>query len=177
MKNKSIIAMTLAAAAAGMISSSAFAADGVINFTGEIKNATCEVGAGGTQAINMPALAKGNLDVTGATGPQYGFDVELSGADCTGTNVQISFEQDPSTIDPDGTLVNTDATTGASVAVELLDGTGTRINLADTTYKTTPVVINNGQAKIPLRARYKAKTDTVVAGPVIASVGVLVETN
>ncbi|MBW0235589.1 fimbrial protein [Pseudomonas sp. D1HM] len=177
MKNKSIIAMTLAAAAAGMISSSAFAADGVINFTGEIKNATCEVGTGGTQAINVPAIAKDNLSGSGSTGPSYGFNIELSGADCTGTNVQLSFEQDPNTIDPDGTLVNTDPTTGASVTLELLDSFADPINLADATYKTRAVPITNNTAKIPLRARYKAKTDTVVAGPVIASVGVLVETN
>lgn len=178
MKKQTLMAFTLAATA--LMGTSAFAADGTITFTGEIKDATCDIStSSGSSAVTIPSLAKANLSSVDMTGPDKLFDIKLSGSGCTGaTNqVQVKFENTAATIDPvSGLLVNTDPTTGDSVGVELVDSTGAAIPLNDPAYRTPAVAITTNAATIPLKVRYKAKATPVVAGPVVASVGLIVET-
>lgn len=175
MKKQTLMAFTLAATT--LIGTSAFAADGTINFTGEIKNATCTVSTSAGGSETLPPVSKAYLEAL-ADGPAKDFDITLGGTNCSGSEVEVSFEQDPANIDlATGFLVNKDPDTGASVAVELLETDGTPIPLNDPAYKTTPVSLSTGSATIPLKVRYKARGTTVEAGPVTASVGVWVHVN
>lgn len=180
MKKQTLMALTLAATT--LIGTSAFAADGTITFTGEIKDATCDISTNsGTTAVVIPSLAKANLASNGAVGPNKNFSIELSGAGCSGTNskVQVAFESVSGSIDPvTGLLVNaTGAGASTGVALELVDKDGNTIPLNLASYRTLEEDISTANtATIPLSIRYKATSDTVVEGTVSTSVGVRVET-
>ncbi|WIE49708.1 fimbrial protein [Pseudomonas sp. GM17] len=180
---KSIVSMAIA----GAVSTSALAADGTINFTGDIIAASCKIDAGsGTNVggskgnqnidVNLGKVSTDSLSGTAGGSIVGGQSINLN-LDCGGTaeglkSVKLQF--DPSSgsgIDSkNGSLLK--VTGGAEgVAIGLYDGSSKLVNLgANETIKGDLVPLKDGDvttytAKLNMRAGYVANGEPVKAGP------------
>lgn len=172
-------------AAAGIISAPAFAVDGTITITGEIKGLTCSVsggagttpGTGGDFGVTLVPVQVTALAADGAVAAAKPFSINLGttgGATCPdGTRAAILFDTSSAAINAaTGNLINMAATNPATnVEVQILDsGNGnTPVNLAAGT-ATTEVVAAGGSAILPFQAEYKATGGAAGAGMVDTSV-------
>ncbi|MDB5768848.1 MAG: fimA [Collimonas fungivorans] len=184
MKKQSLIAAMLAAA--GLIGAPAFAIDGTINITGEIKGLTCSVsggpgttpGTGGDFAVALLPVQTTALSADGAVAAAKPFSIVLGttgGATCPdGTRAAILFDTSSPMIDPvTGNLKNSTATGSATnVQVQILDSLNANapVNLASGN-ETTEVTAAGGTATLPFQAEYKATGGAATAGTVATSVG------
>jgi len=171
-------------AASGFASTSAFAADGTINITGEIQGLTCSVsggpgtapGTGGDFGVELPTVQTSALTSDGATAGSKPFSIQLGtlgGAACAdGTNAAIVYEATSPMINPaTGNLRNTVSGAHATnVEVQIMDMTNNApMNLASGTASSQVVVAGN-TAVLPFAARYIAAGGAATAGEVETSV-------
>lgn len=181
-KNVLIIALL---AAAGCIGAPAFAVDGTITITGEIKGLTCSIsggpgttpGAGGDFSVALLPVQVTALAATGAVAAAKPFSIMLGtggGATCPdGTKAAILFDTTSAGINPaTGNLKNLAATDpAANVEVQILDSGNSNapVNLGSGT-ATTEVVASGGTATLPFQAQYIATGGAAGAGQVDTSV-------
>ncbi|AOE88135.1 fimbrial protein [Pseudomonas sp. TCU-HL1] len=179
----------LATAVAGLLANSAMAADGTINFSGELTSASCKVtgGAGtsvtgnkGNQIINVN-LGKVPIDALGGTaggGIAAGTAINLE-LDCgnTGgglTTVMLRFDP-KSGSGIDAKNFNLLKTTGSAsgVGIGLYDDDGNLLNLSANESIDTPLVASgttpvNYKASLSMRAGY-VKSSAAAPTPGIAN--------
>ncbi len=172
-------------AIAGAVSTSALAADGTINFTGEIIGASCSITGGAGTSVGGSAQARAiDLDLgkvstnslVGAGGGIVGGKGINLNLDCGGTaaglkSVKLQFDPNSgSGIDSkNGSLLKTTGT-ATGVGIGLYDGNNKLLNLsANETIDGALVPTTEGQnttytAKLNLRAGYVANGAEVAAG-------------
>ncbi|MFJ2989638.1 fimbrial protein [Collimonas sp. NPDC087041] len=179
MKKQSLIIALLAAA--GFMGTSAFAADGTVNITGELTAVTCSVHGGtpgattGDVDVTLPPIPAAKLDVAGKTAGSTGYKIYVGATGETGcadgTHASVHYEASSPAIDSvTGNLKNNTpvATGGADlVQVQISDASATPtapINLFTNT-NSTPVVVSGNTAELPFTAQYistgAAKVGTV----------------
>lgn len=173
-------------AMAGAVSTSALAADGTINFTGEIIGASCSITGGAGTSVGGSAQARAiNLDLgkvstnslVGTTGGGIvgGKGINLN-LDCGGTAAglkSVKLQFDPTSgsgIDSkNGSLLKTTGT-ATGVGIGLYDGNNKLLNLsANETIDGALVPTTEGEtttytANLNLRAGYVANGAPVQAG-------------
>lgn len=174
MFSKSRIFSILAAAA---VAQSAFASDGTINFTGELRDQTCTVSVNGQASpavvsVALPTVSAGALSAAGRTTGQTAFNITLSG--CTGSATAASaFFEAGATVDPTTSNLRNSATGGATlVQLQLVDAAnGNVIRTGDTAQNagTTRSPIASGGATMPYAVQYIA-TGRATPGRVASSV-------
>ncbi|HHE8276232.1 TPA: fimbrial protein [Pseudomonas aeruginosa] len=170
----------LAAAVASLVVGNAMAADGTINFTGEISAASCNItgGAGttvggekGNQTINVN-LGKVSIDALGGTagsGIAGGTNINLN-LDCgnTGTGLTtVMLKFDPrsgSGLDTNNVSLLKTTDTASGVGIGIYDVNGKLLNLsANETFDADLIATTTGEgadakttysAKLDLRAGY-----------------------
>lgn len=167
----------IAACAACALTSTAMAADGTINFTGEITSASCVVtGGAGTDVngknINVPLGKVSASSITNAgTGNMVaGASINLS-LDCTAAGVtKVKFKFDPmsgSGIDAsNNSLLKTNGV-ARGVGIGLYDESNQLINLsANQAYvaELTDAGAGKFTAELRMRASYVANGATLVVG-------------
>lgn len=162
------------AAASLMVISSANAADGVINFTGEIAANTCTIANNGNVTVALPKISANNF--TGGTerAGQTAFTVVLS--DCTPASgtVAVRFTGDSTQIDTISGLFKNNSTApipAENVAIAVYDSADTLIKTAANSSAAVNVAAD-GTASIPLTAWYQATGTAVTIGPVSATGGI-----
>ncbi|MCS4266095.1 fimbrial protein [Serratia sp. BIGb0163] len=167
---KKTLLVTSLATIALFSTASAFAADGNINFTGDIKDATCEVDlAAGATAISVPmgTLNKTAFSGAGSTGTSSKFTINLKNCPTAYTKANVEF---------DGTAAGNDkkilALTAGTTAAPAATGVGIQISdKSDTVLalktpsasydlKTGATDVN----KLDFSARYVATSATVTSG-------------
>lgn len=125
--NKTYSAFLLAAVVS---SSSAFAADGIINFTGEITDLTCKIdGSDGyvSKTVVLPAVSTSSMPAGGNTAGLTPFALQLT--ECDGASAQVYFEPEAAHVDmTSGYLINK-AASGSNVNVQLLNNQQQAINI------------------------------------------------
>lgn len=176
----------LAASVVGLLASSAVAADGTINFTGEITAASCSVTAGagtsvsgskGNQIIEV-ALGKVSMDSLGGTagggivgGTSININLDCGNTAANLTTVRVQFDpMSGSGVDTKkNTLLKTTGT-AKGVGIGLYDSKNKVINLAANEFVDAPLV-KGGEgatvkytAAINMRAGYVANGDALVPG-------------
>ncbi|HBN8506514.1 TPA: type 1 fimbrial protein [Pseudomonas aeruginosa] len=177
----------LAAAVASLVVGNAMAADGTINFTGEITAASCNItgGAGtnvggskGNQTIDVN-LGKVSIDALGGTaggGIAGGTNINLE-LDCgdTGTGlttVKVKFDpRSGSGIDTQNVSLLKTTGTATGVGIGIYDTSGNLLNLSANETFDAPLVKEGTDpkftysAKLDLRAGYvKSGSDAPQAG-------------
>ncbi|AJO78669.1 MULTISPECIES: fimbrial protein [Pseudomonas] len=176
----------LAASIAGLLANSAMAADGTINFTGEITAASCSATAGagttvggskGDQNIDV-ALGKVSMDSLGGTaggsivaGNAISINLDC-GATATGlTTVRLQFDpMSGSGVDPKkNTLLKTTGT-AKGVGIAVYNSANNLINLAANEF-IDAALVKGGTTEAPkytanlnMRAGYVANGETLVPG-------------
>ncbi|QOY72408.1 fimbrial protein [Pseudomonas sp. OST1909] len=165
--------LAFAALASIFVMSGAHAADGTINFTGELTAQTCTSTVNGTTSVptvTLPKLSTASLASAGATAGSTNFTIELS--KCTGTIATAAAIFEAGTgVDPvTKNLVNTG--TAKNVQFQLLDSAGKVIRAGDTASQvsnTTRTAMSAGTAVLPYAVQYVA-SGASTAGTVVGSV-------
>ncbi|HGM5490691.1 TPA: fimbrial protein [Serratia fonticola] len=163
MKKNLIAVAVLASSAFGV---SAFAADGQVNFTGEIIDAACTV-------VNTPAnplqvtlgkVAKTAFTGAGSTAAATKFTLQLK--DCPATVSSASVKFDGTSVSGDNSVLalTQDSGVATGVGIQLSDDANTVLPLF-TASKAYPLQSGSSVNNLDFVARYIATAATVTAGP------------
>ncbi|SDC10029.1 fimbrial protein [Acinetobacter boissieri] len=177
MKNSKIFATVLLAVVA---SSSVYAVDGTINFSGTLVGGTCSAsinsGSSATATVSLPTTHVSALTSSAAVAGLTAYKIVLTGAGCS-TSAGIAtpyYEPSVSNVNTNGRLTNTG--TASNVDIQLLNNAQTIINLytdsSSQTYSTATTGTNSSSVATytyPYYARYYA-TGTTTAGTVVGQV-------
>lgn len=162
-----------AVVAAGVLSQGAFAADGTINFTGEITTQACSVSPN-SQNMIVP-LGKLSTNAFGGSPASIGakstpakFTIDLLGCDTTTLkNASVSFAGTGDLDSPTKLRLANAGQVGVAsasgVAIEIGDSTGTKIDL--NTGKSGDYILGQGDNSLKFQAAYIATKTVVAAGP------------
>lgn len=176
---KTIFAFTAIAAIGSAAFGHAHAADGTINFSGQLMAQTCTIDVNGTvtpaiATVTLPTVSTGKLANSGETTGQTGFIIGLT--NCTGPATSAAaFFESGSTVDLVSGNLKTATGAGAAdnVQLQLVDGsTGTAIQAGNVSQHaaTTKIALDaSGNAKLPYAVQYYA-TGATTAGTVNSSV-------
>ncbi|MCY1280318.1 Major fimbrial subunit SMF-1 [compost metagenome] len=170
MKIKALGAMIVAGAALG--SQGVFAADGQINFTGQVTAQTCSIdgnGSGGVDfTVNLPTVSVSTLAAAGETAGNTPFTIALSNCTPDSGNVHTFFEAGPTTNLATGNLTLTDGVAAAgNVEIQLLNGgdqSQIMVGYADAAQNSRSVALNAGAATLSYSAQYVAVGGGAVPG-------------
>ncbi|EPL6454559.1 fimbrial protein [Providencia rettgeri] len=160
---KNIIA-TLIATSSIFAINNAFAADGTIDFTGEITDQACELAAGSDALkVNLGKVSKTALPSTGSTASATKFTIKLINCPATVTTASVKFDADSYLGDDTVIKLKEEAGVATGVGIQITDDLNTIVPLF-TASKNYPLK-QNVENNLDFRARYIAKSDTVTTGP------------
>lgn len=153
------------------------AADGTINFNGELVNQTCTIAVDGVvtpavATVTLPTISTGLLTTAGQAEGRTGFNIQLS--NCVGTaTTAAAFFNSGSTVDPVSGNLNNTTGTATNVQLQLVDAQGGAVIQAGNTNQKTNTTRNTidatGAANMPYAVQYFA-TGTTTPGTVVSSV-------
>ncbi|ACR68339.1 pilus assembly protein [Edwardsiella ictaluri] len=164
MKKFLLPVMVLAAAA---VSGQASAANGKVEFTGEIVNSTCQVSSD-SQNINVylgkyPTSA---FKTVGDKSASKAFQINLE--QCEPGTYTVRFDGNTVAGHPDLLAVSSSGATAAAkgVGIEITDVNGKAFPIADQSQGDVPTVtvVSDKKAIFNLQARYRSYVNTVTAG-------------
>lgn len=158
-----IIACALACAT---VFSSAWAADGTVNFTGEILDEACKVniGANNTMAVDLGKVSKGAFSGKDSEASVTKFTIKLKDCPAAVTSAKVKFDGKPDGVDT--SLLAIAPVTGAAtgVAIKLMTADKAALGLHQVNdYAYT--LKSREENKLDFYAGYKATAATVTAGP------------
>ncbi|WP_420997119.1 fimbrial protein [Cupriavidus sp. 30B13] len=175
--NKNILRTLLAAAAMTVAATAAHAADGTINFEGEVTAQTCRISVNGTETpaaatVVLPSVAAGALSEANAVAGTTQFVIGLK--DCTGpaTSASAFFEAGPGVNMDNGALTNLAVGNAAeNVELVLADVSGAPIVIGSENQSgTTKHELSNGAVDLPYVVAYRATSGEVAPGAVTGQV-------
>lgn len=171
---KTVFVKFAALAVAGVLSQAAFAADGTINFTGEIVDAPCSISPN-SQNLTVPLGkvsrtvfdgATAGTAVVGKKATPARFTIDLLGCGATAKGATVTFS---GTADLDNATALRLANAGqvgvgsaSGVAIELGDSAGTKIPLGS---PSADYVLGLGDNSLKFQAAYVATKTAVTTGP------------
>lgn len=163
--SKKTIALSVAAI---IYTGTGYAADGNINFTGEVIGNACTItgSSGSNVSVELGQVATSSFSKAGDTAAPTKFSIGLS--KCTSVDsAQVSFDgtQDRTNNNLIKLSTATGAATGVGIGIYEADST-TAIPLYT---KSAPVTVTGGSANFNFVAKYVATSSTVTAGPANAS--------
>ncbi|HID7801691.1 TPA: fimbrial protein [Proteus mirabilis] len=159
---KSFIA-TLIATTSILVSNNVIAADGTIDFTGEIIDNACELAAGSDALkVNLGKVSKTALPSAGDTAAATKFTIKLINCPKTVSTASVKFDAQSYSGDDTVIALKQESGVATGVGIQITDDANTVVPLftASKTYPLKEGVENN----LDFRARYIAKTDSVTAG-------------
>lgn len=160
---KNIIA-TLIAASSVFAINNALAADGTIDFTGEITDQACELAAGSDALkVNLGKVSKTALPSAGSTAAATKFTIKLINCPATVTTASVKFDADSYLGDDSVIKLKEEAGVATGVGIQITDDVNAVVPLF-TASKEYPLQ-QNVENNLDFRARYIAKSDTVTTGP------------
>lgn len=187
MMKKTLLATTLATITL-ISASSAFAADGTLNFTGDIQDTTCVVdlaGAGGTSlsipmgTFNKSAFSGGSGTTSNATK----FSIKLKTCPATYTKATVEFDGTPDSNNSDVLALTAGTGTDASatgVGIQISDKSGKALALKTESASydlTTGTVGADTVNSLDFSARYIATAAAVTSGKANATASFTVKYN
>jgi major type 1 subunit fimbrin (pilin) len=175
MKKKAAIVKFAALAMAGVLSQGAFAADGTINFTGEIADAPCTISPN-SQNMTVPLGKVSRTEFDGATAgtavvgkksaTPAKFNIDLLGCGATAKGATVTFSGTADLDDATNLRLANAGQVGvgaaSGVAVELGDSAGTKIPLGSPSGTYT---LGLGDNSLKFQAAYVATKTAVAVGP------------
>lgn len=172
-KNRLIHIAALAAAAA--FAQGAFAAaDGTINFTGDIVDAPCSISAGSqNKPVPLGKVTRTVFDGATAGTATVGkhsaaadFTIDLLGCGATAKGATVTFtgtaDADDATVLRIANAGQVGVTAASGVAIEIGDSAGTKIALGSASGQYT---LGLGDNSLKFKASYVATKTTVTTGP------------
>lgn len=164
---KKLLASLIAATSIFTINN-ALAADGSIEFTGEITDQACELATGSDALkVNLGKVSKTALPATGATAAATKFTIKLTNCPATAVSAKVQFDADSYAGDDKVIALKDETNVAKGVGIQITDDTNTVVPLftPSKAYTLKESVENN----LDFRARYIAQADTVTVGPANAN--------
>ncbi|WP_058914244.1 fimbrial protein [Entomohabitans teleogrylli] len=147
-----------------LVSGSAVADTGTINFSGLITGTTCNVdisGSGANATVTLPTVSADSLNGATKTNGKTRFTLGLSGCTTGLTSAKAYFSGGNTVDNATGRLKNTDNTGADFVSLQLRDGSNDSvIVVGDASQHTTTtgyVDISSGNATLPYFVEYYAE--------------------
>ncbi|OKP17390.1 fimbrial protein [Serratia fonticola] len=141
----------------------ASAADGQVNFTGNITASTCSINGGvaSPQLVNLGNVPASSLMTSGQTAGAKSFAIELTG--CTGGNTAVAAHFESLTLGNPAGRLNLDATSEASnVEIALYDSMGALQPVNGVIPAQSFVTLTGGNATLNYVAAYYATGEAEV---------------
>ncbi len=161
---KNSIIKLAAIAIVGISSQAAMAADGTVNFKGEIIDSTCSISPGSVdKTVQLGKIVNRIFTAVGTTSTPVGFTIDLLNCDtATLKNATVTF-----TGAADGdylAIANSGQTVPSAqgVAIQLKDSAGAPIKLGSASNKYP---LGNGTNQLQFQANYIATKAAVTTGP------------
>jgi major type 1 subunit fimbrin (pilin) len=171
---KSVLVKFAALAVAGVLSQGAFAADGTINFTGEIVDAPCSISPS-SQNMTVPLGkvsrtafdgATAGTAVVGKKATPAKFNIDLLGCGATAKGATVTFSGTADLDDATNLRLANAGQVGvgaaSGVAIELGDSAATKIPLGS---PSADYVLGLGDNSLKFQAAYVATKTAVTVGP------------
>ncbi|MEY0232489.1 fimbrial protein [Providencia manganoxydans] len=161
---KNIIASLIAATSIFAINN-ALAADGNIDFTGEIIDQACELASGSDAlTVNLGKVSKTAFKAPGDTAAATKFTIKLTNCPATVSNASVKFDAETYLGDDSVIALKTDPNEAKGVGIQITDDVNAVIPLFTAskqyTLQSGTGVVNN----LDFRARYIAKDADVKPG-------------
>ncbi|AXH63189.1 fimbrial protein [Providencia huaxiensis] len=164
---KNLLASLIAATSIVAVNN-ALAADGTIDFTGEIIDQACELAAGSDALkVNLGQVSKKALPNAGSTAAATKFTIKLINCPATVTTASVKFDADSYIGDDEVIKLKEETGVATGVGIQITDDTNKIVPLF-TASKAYPLQ-QNVENNLDFRARYIAKSDTVTPGPANAT--------
>ncbi|MDC9751957.1 fimbrial protein [Proteus mirabilis] len=159
---KSFIAMLIATTSI-FVANNALAADGTIDFTGEIIDNACELAAGSDALkVNLGKVSKTALPSAGVTAAATKFTIKLINCPATVSTASVKFDAKSYSGDDTVIALKQESGVATGVGIQITDDANTVVPLF-TASKNYPLK-EDGENNLDFIARYIAKTDSVTAG-------------
>ncbi|OLF55642.1 fimbrial protein [Pseudomonas chlororaphis] len=164
---------------AALVPSLSYATDGVINFSGSITDATCDIngkapGEGNITNVELGRISPSTFVKVGDASAFEKFQLVLSGAKCTdGSKVAIDFDQVGNVDSASGNLklIGSAPATGVQIQIYNDDtAAGSKIQLGQAEASPQTVTVKDNTAILKYKANYVATTAGVTAGSGISFV-------
>ncbi|MGO4393825.1 fimbrial protein [Variovorax sp. M-6] len=158
---------------AGVLSQGAFAADGTINFTGEITDSVCSISpASQNKVVPLGKISRNVFTSVGTKAPEANFTIDLLNCSASARGARVSFSAQQDALAGGAIAIANAGQVGVAsatgVAVALSDSAGTPIALGS---ESQLYVLGEGTNSLKFKAAYvstKAQADVTV-GPANAS--------
>ncbi|EMH4163334.1 type 1 fimbrial major subunit FimA [Pluralibacter gergoviae] len=161
-----VVISALSLSSAGVLAAPTVTNGGTVHFKGEIVNAACAIDAGSMdQTVQLGQVRTAKLATAGNTSSAVGFNIQLNDCDTSvATKASVAFSG--TAVDNTNTSVlalqSSAAGNATNVGVQIVDKTGTPLNLDGATFSSA-TTLNDGTNIIPFQARYYA-TGEATAG-------------
>lgn len=154
----------IAVALISVVSSSAFSADGQVNFVGEIIDTACTVTntPANPLTVNLGKVSKTAFSGAGDTAALTKFNIALTACPATVTQATVKFDGVADANNSDALQLTQTGTPATGVAVQLADDTGATVPLF-TASKSYPLV--TGDNTLEFQARYIATAAQAAINP------------
>lgn len=161
---KNVIAVAFATLAA-MSASSVFAAEGTVNFTGEIIDEACtvDIGSSDSLSVSLGKVAKSSFSATGDDASTTKFTMTLKDCPAAVTAAQVKFDGTHDATDSSLLALTDETGVATGVAIALMTADKADLGLyAVNDYSYT--LAADTENKLDFYAAYRSTSDTVVAG-------------
>ncbi|EKT57149.1 fimbrial protein [Providencia burhodogranariea] len=164
---KKLLASLIAATSIFAVNN-ALAADGTIEFTGEITDQACEFATGANALkVILGKVSKTALPATGATAAATKFTIKLINCPATAISAKVQFDADSYAGDDEVIALKDETDVATGVGIQITDDTNTVVPLF--TPSKAYALKQSVENSLDFRARYIAKTDAVTVGPANAN--------
>jgi len=161
---KQLHALTLLAVICGAAVSTANAADGTINFNGEIIDAACTVSpASANQTVILGQVSSSALATVNQRAAATSFQIDLTACPASVTTASVKFDGTP--YQGDTSALALTPLTGAATGVGIQIRTATGLVLPLYTASTATPLVQGATNTLRFDAAYVAKSVPVTAGP------------
>ncbi|AZC22616.1 fimbrial protein [Pseudomonas sessilinigenes] len=163
---KLLITKLSATAVIALLSQTAFAADGTINFFGEIVDAPCSISPN-SQVMTVPLGKVSRTTLDGGAGKKATparFNIELLNCGASAKGATLTFNGTTDTTVTDNLRVGVGETAGGAatgVAIELGDSAGTKIPVGS---ESTQYTLVQGDNPLKFQAVYVSTAEKVTVG-------------
>ncbi|MBS3045957.1 fimbrial protein [Enterobacter mori] len=165
---KKVLALATLSIACAISTTSVFASDGTVNFTGEIIDSACtiDIGANNTMTVDMGKVAKKAFTGKDSTASATKFVLKMTDCPTTVTSASVKFDGTGYAGDDSVLALTADTGVATGVAVELTDSAQKVLPLFTA---STSVTLAEGDNEMPFYARYKQMAADVTPGPANAT--------
>lgn len=155
-------------AIASAMTTSVFAADGTINFTGEIIDAACDVTpTTASQIVNLGKVSDKSLGTVGNTAAATSFKIDLASCPAAVSTASVKFDGVPYNGDTSAIALTPAPGAATGVGIEIRDADGSVLPLYTASQSVT--LSQAATNSLQFSAAYVAKDATVTAGPADAT--------